>query len=62
MNKQNEKEIRKVVEAYTGNGPRAPLDPDLVAVCAAAMKPKPGVTIEERRFFEDMQRVATGQK
>lgn len=62
MNKQNEKEIREVVDAYTGNGPKAPLDPDLMAVCAAAMKPKPGATIEERRLFEEMQRAATGQK
>lgn len=59
MEKVNENEIREVVDAYCGKQQQA-LDPDLVAVCAAAMKPKEGATPEERRAFENMQRIATG--
>lgn len=59
MEKVNENEIREVVDVYCGKQQQA-LDPDLVAVCAAAMKPKEGATPEERRAFENMQRIATG--
>lgn len=59
MDKTSESEIRAVVDAYCGKQQQA-LDPDLAAVCAAAMKPKEGATPEERRAFENMQRIATG--
>ena len=62
VNKTNEKEVKAIVDAYTGNQPAAPLDPDLVAVCAAAMKPRAEATPEERRAFENMQRIATGSR
>lgn len=60
VNTTNEKEIKAIVDAYQGKQPAAPMDPDLVAVCAAAMKPRDGATPEERRSFENMQRIATG--
>lgn len=60
VNTTNEKEIKAIVDAYQGKQPAAPMDPDLVAVCAAAMKPRDGATPEERRAFENMQRIATG--
>lgn len=62
VNTTNEKEIKAIVDAYQGKQPAAPLDPDLVAVCAAAMKPRDGATPEERRAFENMQRIATGSR
>lgn len=55
-------EVQAIVGAYTGQQPAAPLDPDLMAVCAAAMKPRDGATPEERRAFENMQRIATGSR
>lgn len=61
MEKKTEtQEVQAIVDAYQGKTPTAPLDPDILAVCAAAMKPNPKATPEERQLFEKMQRIATG--
>lgn len=62
MEKANDKEIKNIVDAYQGKRPAEPLDPEVMAVCAAAMKPAPGATAEERRTFENMQKIVTGTK
>lgn len=59
MKKTTKKEIKAIVDAYEGKS-SAPLDPDVIAVCAAAMKPKPGATPEEVQRFRTLQRVAMG--
>ena len=57
----NQKEIRDVVDAYTGKTTTGPVDPDILTVVAAAMKPHAGATPEDRQRFENMRRIATGQ-
>ena len=62
MDKTTEKDIETVVNAYKGKQPEAPLDPDVVVVCAAAMKPNENATPEERHTFENMRNIITGTK
>lgn len=57
----NQKEIRAVVDAYTGKPPASPLDPEIMAVAAAAMRPPDNATPEERQRFENMRQIVTGQ-
>ena len=62
MDKTTEKDIETVVNAYKGKQPEAPLDPDVVVVCAAAMKPNENATPEERHTFENMRNIISGAK
>lgn len=57
----NQKEIQTVMNTYTNKSPTGPLDPEIMVVAAAAMKPPDNATPEERQRFENLRQIVTGQ-